>query len=82
MKKTGEMTGWLLIITLIVLSWGCWPEAARAQGANDDYQVFAYNDLGMHCFDNDFSIFCLLPPFNVIHAQVVEKGARPKLLNN
>lgn len=46
------------------------------------YKVFAWNDLGMHCFDSDFSIFCLLPPFNTVHAQVVQKGTLPKLVTS
>ncbi len=29
----------------------------------------------MHCFDSDFSVFSLLPPFNVIHARSFKKGA-------
>ncbi|KJS29536.1 MAG: hypothetical protein VR64_20495 [Desulfatitalea sp. BRH_c12] len=33
--------------------------------------VLAFNDLGMHCMDREFSIFSILPPFNVVHAQVV-----------
>ena len=34
-------------------------------------QLFAWNDLGMHCADSDFSIFTLLPPFNNLNAQLV-----------
>jgi hypothetical protein len=37
-------------------------------------EVFAFNDLGMHCYDKDFSVFAILPPFNVLHAQVVRRG--------
>ncbi|WP_243438679.1 hypothetical protein [Fundidesulfovibrio soli] len=48
----------------------------------DPLQVFAFNDLGMHCYDQDFSVFSLLPPFNVVHSQVVIKGAKPRLLND
>ncbi len=44
------------------------------------YTVLAANDLGMHCADRDFRIFSILPPYNVVHAQVVEKGAFPRLL--
>ena len=47
--------------------------------------VFAFNDLGMHCLDKDFSVFSILPPFNVLHAQVVRKGiagSRPQILND
>ena len=31
------------------------------------YQVLAFNDLGMHCADLDYSTFVILPPFNVVH---------------
>ena len=45
------------------------------------YTVFAVNDLGMHCGDFDTRISSILPPFNVLHAQVIEKGAEPTILN-
>jgi len=39
----------------------------------------------MHCADPDFQIFTVLPPFNVLHAQVIQKGNEPltvpKILN-
>jgi hypothetical protein len=50
--------------------------------AQSRYKVFAFNDLGMHCYDNDFSVFSLLPPFNVVHAQVINKGIKPQLLTD
>ncbi len=37
-------------------------------------QLFAWNDLGMHCADSDFSVFTLLPPFNDLNAQLVVNG--------
>jgi hypothetical protein len=43
-----------------------------AHGATiQQYKVFAANDLGMHCVDDDFSTFTILPPFNVVQAQVI-----------
>ena len=45
-----------------------------------NFQVFAFNDLGMHCYDPDFSVFSILPLFNVLHAQVVQKGSTPKIV--
>jgi hypothetical protein len=48
------------------------------------YQVLAANDLGMHCMDREFSVFSILPPFNVFHAQVVRKvegSTKPILLD-
>lgn len=38
------------------------------------FAVLAANDLGMHCGDLDTRISSILPPFNVLHAQVVERG--------
>lgn len=38
------------------------------------YQVVAANDLGMHCGDRDHRVASILPPFNVMHAQVIKKG--------
>ena len=45
--------------------------------------VLAANDLGMHCMDREFSVFSILPPFNVVNAQVVGHTAdgRPLLLD-
>jgi len=36
------------------------------------YKVFANNDLGMHCVDKSFAVFSILPPYNVVDAQVVQ----------
>jgi hypothetical protein len=46
--------------------------------------VLAANDLGMHCMDREFSIFSILPPFNVINAQVIGHDANgsPVLLDD
>jgi hypothetical protein len=36
------------------------------------YSLLAWNDLGMHCVDGkDYSVFSILPPFNNLHAQLV-----------
>ncbi|MFZ2450790.1 MAG: carboxypeptidase regulatory-like domain-containing protein [Methylovulum miyakonense] len=48
-----------------------------------EYKVFAVNDLGMHCVDDDFSTFTILPPFNVVQAQVIgiDTQGRPSVLS-
>ena len=51
--------------------------AASASPVNGTH-LFAWNDLGMHCMDSDFSLFTLLPPFNDLNAQLVVNG---KLVN-
>ncbi len=50
----------------------------RDQGS---HVVLGANDLGMHCADQDDSIFSVLPPFNVLHAQVIRRGGTPAILN-
>jgi len=44
------------------------------------YQVLAINDLGMHCGDLDTRVASILPPFQVLLSQVIEKGEEPKIL--
>ncbi len=44
------------------------------------YRVFAVNDLGMHCGDFDTRISSILPPFNVLHATVIQRGSEPDIL--
>jgi hypothetical protein len=56
------------------------PISAAAPAASSlQYRVFAWNDLGMHCYDSDYSVFSILPPFNTVHAQVVQIGSTPLL---
>lgn len=49
-----------------------------------DYVLLATNDLGMHCVDADFSVFMMLPPFNVVDAEVIRRGngGSPRLLGS
>jgi len=49
-------------------------------GAKRDLVVLASNDLGMHCACPGTEYFMLLPPFNTIRAQVIERGKEPKVL--
>ena len=49
---------------------------------NNSHRVMAINDLGMHCGDFDTRIASILPPFQVLLAQVVQKGSTPRLLDN
>ena len=49
------------------------PEQSSASSAN--FKILAVNDLGMHCGDLDTRISSILPPFNVLHAQVVRRGS-------
>ena len=56
------------------------PSASNAgpQVASTPYTLIAWSELGMHCLDGkDYSVFSVLPPYNVIHAQLLKKGEPP-----
>ncbi len=55
--------------------------AGAFQPATNNYVVFGYNDLGMHCMQSDFSQMMILPPYNVLHAQVIRRGGSPEIMN-
>jgi len=39
------------------------------------YALMAWNDLGMHCMDADYAVFSILPPYNNLHAQLVNASS-------
>ena len=47
-----------------------------------NYRLLAWNDLGMHCYNQDFSDLAVLPPYNTLWAQVVLAGDPPQLVTS
>lgn len=71
------LVAFFVILTLL-LAEGCKkksdPTGPSASIQPDSlYVVLGYNDLGMHCMNEDFSEFMILPPYNTLHAQVIDK---------
>ncbi len=62
------------------------PQPGTSAAGDGDHVVLAFNDLGMHCADLGSYPFSVLPPFNTVNAQVVQKGTtganRPRLLDD
>jgi len=58
------------------------PVDEEPQDVDPNYALVAINDLGMHCGDLDTRISSILPPFNVLHAQVIARGltTKPRIL--
>ena len=50
-------------------------QAGTGQPATGQFTLLAWNDLGMHCIDHDYSVFALLPPYNNLHAQLIDRTA-------
>ncbi len=45
------------------------------------YALMAWSELGMHCIDGkDYSVFSVLPPYNIIHAQLIQKTEPPTII--
>ena len=42
--------------------------------------LVGWNNLGMHCMDDDYSVFSILPPYNVINCQFID--AQGKLVTD
>jgi len=45
-----------------------------------EYVVIGWNDLGMHCYNRDFSSLAVLPPYNNLWAQVIQRGDPPRII--
>lgn len=49
--------------------------SSSSTGAGTTYHLVGWNDLGMHCDDGqDYSIFGVLPPYNTIHAHLMDSS--------
>lgn len=58
-----------LLLAAVLLGW--LPAAAQS---GPSWTLLAWNDLGMHCTDgSDFSVSSVLPPYNNLHAQLINK---------
>ena len=74
-KKSGYL-GQSQVVTvpskgLVTVDWKLAPASAATAPSGAAFKVFANNDLGMHCVDKSFDVFSILPPYNVVDAQVV-----------
>jgi len=74
LRKTGAIS---IILIIAVSLLGC-PDPANT--CADKYVIVAWNNLGMHCYDGDYSVFAVLPPYNTLFAQVIQVGDPPKII--
>lgn len=50
------------------------PTTISTTEGTGQYTLVAWNDLGMHCMDGkDYSVFSILPPYNNLHAHLIDK---------
>ena len=68
--------GFILAVSIMALS------SSGAASKAEKYVIVAWNNLGMHCYDRDFSVFAILPPFNTLFAQVIKVGDPPQIITD
>ena len=56
------------------------PVSLKPRVSLKDFRILATNDLGMHCGDLDYRVAAILPPFNVVHSQVIIRDPGPRIL--
>jgi len=55
---------------------GYTPPPTSTTSSSGSYTLVAWNDLGMHCVDGkDYSVFSILPPYNNLHAHLINRAA-------
>jgi len=48
-----------------------------------NWVVLGWNNLGMHCMDDDYSVFSILPPYNTVNAQLLwSRNGTTRLVTN
>lgn len=55
---------------------------ASTSATSASYVVLGYNELGMHCMNQNFNELCILPPFNTLRAQVIRRGEEPHIVKS
>jgi hypothetical protein len=82
----------LSLLLILPLFSSCGGGGGSGNGGNDNggnnggnvttgsYVVLAWNDLGMHCLNPTYDKLVILPPYNTIWAQVIQRGKPPQIV--
>ena len=70
-----------LTLVVILLAGGIWAGVQKAS-ALGNYVVLGWNDLGMHCYNRDYRDLAVLPPYNTLWVQVVQRGNPPVIVKS
>jgi hypothetical protein len=87
-RKTARWPVVLLSCVLLAAGGASYQPAATmaalppAAAASTEYVVLGWNNLGMHCYNPDFSNLAILPPYNTLKAQVIKLGNPPQVVTS
>jgi hypothetical protein len=86
-KILSQVVLFLLLISPLFYSCGGGGGSSNDNGGNNggnvttgSYVVLAWNDLGMHCLNPTYDQLVILPPYNTIWAQVIQRGNPPQIV--
>lgn len=76
-------SGWMVFLLAFRIETTADGAPPAAAATTSKYAVFGYSLLGMHCMNQDFSEICILPPYNTMRAQVIDRsGEEPKIVTS
>jgi hypothetical protein len=55
---------------------------SNVPASSNEYVVFAWNNLGMHCLNPTYNELVILPPYNTVQAQVIKRGDPPQIITS
>ena len=89
--KVFRMTLMTAVLALIFICFGCGGGGGTDSGGgggggatpvSGDLVVLAWNDLGMHCLNPTYDELVILPPYNTLWVQVIERGDPPQIVTS
>lgn len=64
-------------VLFLTAAWSAMSQSSTVQLWQERYKLIGWNDLGMHCVDGvDYSVFSILPPYNNIHAHLIDRTGK------
>jgi len=87
LRANTRLAGLILILVVLCLlpaeSWaGKEASIQLPVSSENDYVLIGWNDLGMHCINPSYKELALLPPFNNLWVQVIQRGDPPKIVTS
>ena len=70
MKTSASFINASLVVALSLFA------GSPAEAGNGQWTLLGWNNLGMHCMDDDYSVFTILPPFNTVDAQLINSQGK------
>jgi len=82
MKNPISILTAVMVMTLFMTCTNSVKNNENITTTNDEYVVFAWNDLGMHCLNPSYDKAVILPPYNTVWGVVIKRDIYPEIITN